>query len=215
MLPCLAIAISPVGGPPRADDRSIELFRYHCSNQLGRRDVTLFANGTVRLRQGRWDDQHLYLDELLQEELASYVGRLRAIQASADPLQAELPGRGPEGDWVEDCEIELALPAGAPEKWEFSTYDVPPLVVAHLVQLAEDLASYTRPPVPPERVPADYTPRRGDVLRAADGGRFRVVAVTTDGLAVELEGLDAPLRIFVPVDEITASFSALEEPAER
>lgn len=195
----------------RADDRSTELFLYRCSNQLGRRDVTLFANGTVRLRQGLWEDQQLYLDELLPEQLSSYIARFRRIQKTADALQTQFPGSAPQGDWVEQCEIRLALPDAPAEEWEFSTYQVTPLVVSNLVQLAEDLASYTKPPAAPDRVPGDYEPRRGDILRAFEGGRFRVLGLTTDRRAVELEGLDSPLRIYVSVDEIGTTFQALDE----
>ncbi len=197
--------------PLSADDRSTELLRYSCSNSLGRRDITLFANGTVRVREGSWEDQKLYLDELLPEELASTIGQLGEIQTSADPIQTEFPRSAPSGDWVDQCEILLALPSAASESWSFSNLQVPPLAVGQLVQLAEDLASYTRTPMPEQRVlPLNYKPRRGDILRELEGGRFKVIDLTTDGLGVELEGLDSPLRIFVPIAEIAESFRTLE-----
>ena len=37
----------------RADDRSTEVLRYDCVTELARREMTLFANGTIRLRKGQ------------------------------------------------------------------------------------------------------------------------------------------------------------------
>lgn len=211
----LGLVLGSAPGSVRADDRSTEFFRYLCSNELGRRDITLFANGTVRLRQGRWETQELYLDELLPEELSDYVAQLRDIQKAASRPQTDLLRSAPQGDWVEQCEIHLALPESEPLQWHFSTLEVPPLVVSHLVQLAEDLSSYTKAPASVDRVPGDYEPRRGDVMVAVDGGRFRVIGLTTDGRAVEFEGLDAPLRLFVPIDELGRSFQTLEKRGGR
>ncbi|MEM7584921.1 MAG: hypothetical protein AAF560_16125 [Acidobacteriota bacterium] len=240
--------------PVAADDRSTEVLRYACSNQLGRRDITLFANGTVRLRQGLWDDQEMRLDELLSEELSSYLNRLRQLHHSADllatgtlrrgelhqgvgaraaqkrgdqqpgfsqPLEPSSTSQtwGPQGEWVDDCEIVLDLPGDLPgeelQSWRFTALDVPPLAVTRLIQIAEDLADFTRPPSSIDRVPADYRPQRGDLLQAADGQRFRVLALTVDGRGVELEGVDSPMRIFVGLDELPNAFSSVEELERR
>ena len=203
------------GGPLAADARSTELMRYECKNELGRRDVTLFANGTVRLRQGLWEEQELYLDELLHEELASYLTRLREVVDSADERTTDLVANVPAGSWVDACEIRLALPGRSPATWEFSAYEVPPLVVAGLVHIAEDLAEFTRPLVDSDRLPADYEPRPGDVLRSIEGERFRVVNLTLDRRGVELEGLEVPLRIFVPLDQLGEAFASLEKQGGR
>ncbi len=210
----VAVGILVLGPPAAADDRGTELMRYHCSSSLGRRDVTLFANGTVRLRQGPWNEQELYLDELLREELASYVERLRDVRSSALVASAETSANGVSGDWVEDCEIRLALPGAEPASYSFSAFDVPPLVVAGLIHVAEDLAEYTRPPDLSERLPEGYRPQPGDVLINAEGRRFRVVAPTGDGLAVELVEIGSPVMIFVAIEELGDMFS-LEEAEVR
>ncbi len=203
-----------------ADNRSTELFRYTCSNRLARRDVTLFANGTVRLREGLWEEQDLLLDELLPEELQATLTQLHRLLISADPLavgsiHGNSPTGGPQGDWVEDCEIILELPDEPSQSWQFTPLDIPPLVVSNLIQVAEDLADYTRPPAVAERVPADYRPQRGDVLVMADGERYRVLALTVDKRGVELEGIDSPLRIFVALDELANSFASVGEQGRR
>ena len=201
--------------PLAADARSTELLRYECSNELGRRDVTLFANGTVRLREGLWENQALYLDELLSEELASYLARFEEVLASADRRTTDLAVNVPSGSWVDACEIRLALPGREPVAYDFSAWEVPPLVVAGLVHVAEDLAEFTRPVAAASRLPADYEPRPGDVLRSVEGERFRVVNLTIDGRGLELEGVEVPLRIFVALDQLGEAFAALEKQGGR
>ncbi len=208
-----ALTLGPL--PLAADDRSTELLHYGCSSALSRRDVTLFANGTVRLRQGPLDAQELYLDELLPEELGSYIAQLRAIQAAAVTSAVDLPANAPSGEWVEGCEIRLALPGAKPATYATSAYEIPLLVVTNLIHVAEDLAEFTRPPELAERLPRGYRPRPGDVLRNAEGGRFRVVDLTSDELGVELEELGSPVMILVPLAELGEIFPVLEEPGDR
>jgi hypothetical protein len=194
--------------PAPADDRSTEVLRYECSNDLGRRDLTLFANGTVRLRQGLWQSQEMTLDELTPEELSSYLRELEKISsrlAADESLPAEIVG----GGWVEKCEIRLALPGAEVWSHAFSPYEIPPLAVVNLIHVAEDLAGFTRPLAPPQRLPADYRPQLGDVLRTAEGERFEVVRFTLDRRGVELEGLDAPVQIFVALDDLDEAFAGL------
>ncbi len=211
----IAMSVALSGSPAAADDRSTELMRYQCSSSLGRRDITLFANGTVRLRQGLWDAQELYLDELLREELASYVKKLRDIQSSTASSPTDLVPNAMSGKWIEHCEIQLSLPGAESTTYAFSAYDIPSLVVAGLIHVAEDLAAYTRPPDRPERLPKGYLPRPGHILRAADGGRFQVMGLTGDGLGVELVELESPVMIFVSIEELGDMFVALEEPGRR
>lgn len=215
LLAVLAVVLVAEAAPLAADARSTEVLRYECSNELGRRDVTLFANGTVRLRQGLWEAQELYLDELLREELASYLSRLGEVVESADRRTIDLSARSPAGSWVDACEIRLALPGREPVAYDFSAYEVTPLAVASLIHIAEDLAEFTRPVVGADRLPARYKPRPGDILLSVEGERFRVVDLTTDASGVELEGLDVPLRIFVSLDELGEAFASLEKQGVR
>src|SRR5215217_1069964 len=75
----LALALLPVPLPaaPPASDRSTEVVRLECASDLGRREVTLFGNGTVRLREGlRGKEEALGLAELDPAELAGALARL-------------------------------------------------------------------------------------------------------------------------------------------
>lgn len=192
-----------------ADDRSTVRFEYVCKSDLGGRDVTLFANGTVRLREGLWDQRELYLDELLPEELSSVLWRLEDIHRGADQQSTSLPTVVATGRWVESCEIRLALPEAEEWSYRFSDYEVRPLEISSLIQVAEDLAENTRPLTARDRIPPGYQPRRGDVLKTAEGERFQVVGPTTDGRGVELAGLDSPVQIFVALAELGEAFDAL------
>ena len=57
-------------------DRTTEVFRYACGNELGRRDLTLFGNGTVRFRQWTEGAMAMRLGELDPERLAIVIARL-------------------------------------------------------------------------------------------------------------------------------------------
>ena len=116
---------------------------------------------------------------------------------------------------MESCRLRLALSGAEAVTYAFSAYEVPPLVVAGLVHVAEDLADFTRLPAPAERLPAGYRPRSGDVLRNARGERYRVVDLTSDELGVELEEIGSPVMIVVPVAEIRDFFVTLEASGGR
>lgn len=193
-----------------ADDRSTELFDYRCENELGRLAVTLFANGTVRVKEGPRDDETMTLGELGPERLAGYVARLAAL----DPTDLGEPAEDPpglSGPWTERCTLRLSLADRPVEVHRFGRFDAPPLRVAQLVQIADDLAEETSAVTGPRpRLPDGYEPRSGDVLRDAAGRRFRVVDYTADERGLELDALDQPVRIVVAVEQLPELFVAVE-----
>jgi hypothetical protein len=120
-----------------------------------------------------------------------------------------------EGRWVERCEVRLALPDAAEWSYRFSAYEVAPLELGSLIQVADDLAENAKPVASRDEIRAGYRPAPGDVLRTAEGQRFRVVRKTSDGRGLELQGLDSPLSIFVPFDAIGEAFAVLETSDEE
>src|SRR4029079_14992464 len=85
----VAVAAAAFGAPSdaggtagRVSDRSRELLDYRCANSLGVRQVTLFANGTVRVREGLGKEPKMRLGELGPVELAGYLRRLAAEDIS-------------------------------------------------------------------------------------------------------------------------------------
>ncbi|MEM8994963.1 MAG: hypothetical protein AAGF23_09255 [Acidobacteriota bacterium] len=204
------------------DLRSVERFRWECRNEISRRDVTLFGNGTVRLRRGPRGRQDLQLDELERELLLEYLSRLARIQRSR-ALRHDVAGGQDfgqvDGELGEACLIQLRLPDLPPVSLTAPRLEVPQLGLAQLIAVADELAAFTRPLAVPERVAASYDPKPGDRLKRRDGFVYRVVGLTGDGAGVELEGLQEPIRVFYRVEDLPTLFERFEgewdgEPAE-
>jgi hypothetical protein len=185
------------------DLRSLVVLRYECASELGRREVTLFGNGTVRLFDGPPEEEEMDLGELGPDALEGVLARIEGEDLSEAP--AAYPDV--EGDWVERCVLELPLRAGkGPSTFRFSGYSSLPLELSRVVSVAKELGEVAEG----ERgigLPRDYEPSPGDVLRRKeDDARFRVVAFTIDGKGVELEGLDVPLTLYLPPDALGEVF---------
>ncbi len=187
---------------PRAGDRSRELLDYRCANDLGVLQVTLFANGTVRRREGPIKAPRMSLGELGPVEVEGYLRRLAAEDLSAvDDTPASA-----EGAWVERCTLRLALDDRPPRELTFSRFDSLPLPVATLVRVADELGGQTRVV---SELPAAYRARVGDVLRRADGVLFEVVGFTSDGHGLEMQGVEQPLTLYVRPEDVPGLFEAL------
>jgi hypothetical protein len=196
LLPCAA----------RADDRSTEILRYECRTDSSRRETTLFANGTIRLRRGKIGNEFMGLAELGRDALEGYVNRL----AKEDLTNVTSPVPGPGGAWVERCTLRLQLPGKELQSFEFGPFDPLQLNFAHVLQIAKELEKKVTVVKDKDELPADYDPRPGDVLkRIGDGLRFRIIAFTGDNKGIELEGLDQPLEIYINRNEIRKKFTVL------
>lgn len=196
--------------PARAeDDRSTEILRYDCLTDTTRREVTLFANGTIRLRDGVIRHEWMGLAELGPDELTGYLNRL----AGEDLSQDRSPERGVEGNWIERCELKLQLPGKPTQSYRFGHYDPLPLNLSRVVRIVKELeekVQVLRDAEGKQELPVDYEPRPGDVLkRLGDDALFRIVAFTGDGKGVELQGVDLPLQMFVLKEQMRQSFTAV------
>lgn len=210
-VPVLEDSVEFEGGLRNPKDlRSTEWLKYTCSNSLGRRDVTLFANGTVRLREGLWESQQVYLHELAPPELRLERQLLGSVFDATSTPRQQLSFGGVDGEWIEHCDIVLELPNAKPFHYKFGQFEMPPLEVSRLVQISEDLASLTRPLDPVQRLSPTYEPKRGDTLVDGDGERFRIIGLTSDGRGVEVESLSVPMRILHPIDMLPSLFVAYE-----
>lgn len=191
------------------DDRSTEILRYDCLTDATRREVTLFANGTIRLRDGVIRHEWMGLAELGPDELTAYLNRLTGEDLSQD----RSPERGVEGNWIERCELKLQLPGKPSQSYRFGHYDPLPLNLSRVVRIVKELEEkiqVLREAEGKQELPVDYEPRPGDVLkRLEDGALFRIVAFTGDSKGVELQGVDLPLQMFVPKDQMRQSFTAV------
>jgi hypothetical protein len=116
--------------------------------------------------------------------------------------------RGVEGEWVERCTLDLALPGRPARRFAFGRYDPLPLPLGQVLRVVDDLAAGLSPR-PATELPPGYRPRRGDLLRRIDGAVYRVAGYTADGKGVELTGVDQPLTLYVPRDALRQEFVEL------
>jgi hypothetical protein len=205
----LLLPIPAAAGAP--DPRSVEVFDLDCGSPLGRREITLFANGTVRRREGEPGKEEMGLAELSPDELEGAKRRL----AEENLGEIDTLPRGVEGDWVERCALRLAL-AGRPARtFRFGRYDILPLPLSRVLRVVEDVAAKVADVKGREHLPEGYDPQPGDRLKRTDGQLFEVVAFTADNKGVELWGVDQPLALYVLRAEMAREFVALVARARR
>ncbi len=203
------IALCGMSSVTRAENiRSGEVIRRDCKNTVGHAEVTLFENGTLRLRQSLNEDERFELAELNPNQLQGFVNRIR------DEDMSEVdPGGYPQmgGDLVEVCEIYLGLDRAKTTTYRFGRFDSLPLNLARLNGIIDDMLQYIEDNAPSMGLPPDYMPKRGDVLARADGALFEIVGLTSDKRGVELIGVDQPLVIFIALESIRGTFVSLEK----
>jgi hypothetical protein len=200
----LALALSP-GAEKSEDPRSRVVVREDCVSTIGRREVTLFANGTVRLREGPPGQEAMRLGEVGAEEVAAFERRMSETDLSETEAREEAPG----GTWVETCVLELELAAGGLRRFSFGRYASHSLALSTVLAVVRDIEAVAETSARASDLPVRYEPRPGDLLERTDGLRFEVVAFTADGLGVELSSPDQPLTIYVPRDDLRRFFVRL------
>lgn len=188
-----------------------EVFRLDCANQHYRREVTLFGNGTIRVREGYASAPEMWLGELDVESTRALIARLM------EPDLEEVPAtsRTVVGEWVETCRYEIELTPGEPQAFEFQRLDALALPLQKSLSVAITalgMIDRTRPSNTRGKLSSDFVPERGDVLVAIDGRRFRVSGFTTDRTGVELVGVEQPVVLFAPVADLHSMFLSREPP---
>ncbi len=195
--------------PAEQDLRTIERLSLACESELARRDLTLFANGTVRVREERGEERQLRLAELGPDELDAYLRRL----AAEDLSETDARTSAPSGPWVERCELRLALPEKPERVFRLDRFASVSLALSRVRAIIEELEQRAKADL--RGLPGGYQPQHGDVLERRDGVRFRVVGFTTDKKGVELVGVDQPFLIYVAVDNLSGEFIGLVVEGER
>ncbi len=200
----LAAACLGLGGARAilAVDPAVELLRRDCSSELGRNEVTLFGNGTIRWREWREAKSTMRLAELGRDEVEGYLRRLAAYDLTQ--IQ-ESPG-GVAGAWMERCELTVSLPGAAKRSFRYGRLDTHPLALADLLRIAEELAARAQQSPVAGGLPSDYVPRYGDLLLRVDDIEFEVVGRTADGHGIELRGKVQPLSMYLTLDELRRQF---------
>lgn len=202
----------PNPSPPTAAPAIRQVLRLDCASSLGRRDVALFSDGVIRLREGPPGEERLTLYDLDPDRLQGFLARLAE---ETPPDTGDLSTRGPGGGWVESCRLMLDLAGRERVEFSFARYDALSLARARLVSIARELGRIAEEALDATALPPGYEPQPGDVLKRRDGVRFRVVRPTGDGSGVELQGIDQPLTVYIPVGAIRGEFVALVSREDR
>lgn len=201
----LAGSASAATADPRApvDLRSFELVREACQSELGVRELTLFANGTLRLREGPADDLEMWLAEMGPDDVEAFERRIAEIDLS----ETEPSYGGPTGDWVESCRLTLTdRNGGAERELRYGRYATGDLALDNLRKVVGDLLELARRRPATEGYPAEYEPAFGDRLKRADDVEFVVVGRTSDGRGVELQSEDGLLTVIVAIEDLRTLF---------
>lgn len=201
----LVACLTWLGASEPVDPRSKVLVRRDCLGEAGHADVTLFANGTIRLREGEKPEETMRLAELPLDVLRDYVNRLEEIDLSE--TDAGLPDT--ELRWIGRCEIEVGSGEGEPKVFQYGRLESTSLALSRVNGIVNELIVEAEERTPKGHLPRDYTPRAGDVLVRMDGSRFKVIAYTSDKKGIELQGIDQPLTIYVHVDDMDEWFIEL------
>lgn len=200
----LVFALLLQAAPP-VDPRSVEVIRERCSGGLATRDVTLFLNGTIRLREGPPGQEKLLLRELGPSD----VDRLIADLAAIDFDETESNQDAPQGAWTELCRLDLTLPGRPPVQLGYGRLDTGTLALDRVRRIVETLAGEARLGPGGSGFPAGYQPAIGDVVERDDGLVFAIVGFTSDEKGVELSGTEFPLTLYVARDDLGRTFRRL------
>jgi len=205
----LAAAVAFAAGAHAAaveDPRSLELLRFDCTTGVVRSEVTLFANGTLRLREGDVGEEAMQLAELAPDVREGYLRRLQQESLGGDLA----PPPGVDGLWTEQCVLTLDVPDGPAGTASVGAFDSMSLPLSRLVTIARELVALARVQTYVAGIPTGYVPREGDVLIHHDGSRYLIQGWTSDGRGIEVVGLDQPLTIYVAVEELSQQFLSVE-----
>ena len=192
---------------PPVDRRSHELVRLGCASGTLSRELTLFANGTVRIRDKGGPNPGMRLAELNENELDGFRARLEEIDLSETSSRT----RGPSGETLEQCLLRLELTSGQIDEYRFPRIAVLSLSLGRLLAVLDDLTLLAEQRYRLSTgLPISYQPRTGDVLVKSDGSRYRIVRVTAEGAGVEIIALESPLVLYLPTDGVRGEFVAIE-----
>jgi len=212
LLASCALALAGVGAAEQRspDPRATILFRQDCGNRLERVELTLFENGTVRLREGAPGSERMTLRELGQGEVEAIRSQLWGV----DWEQVGVESASPDSEWSVRCRLQVLAPDLALRSVDYLPLDTASLELERLRQLAARLLEESRERARASRIPSSYEPRIGDRLERTDGVLFEIDGETSDGGAYELTGVEQPYTIYVPKAEIRETFVRVVSRAE-
>lgn len=201
----------PSEAPEISRSRTLERVNWRCESDLLHSELTLFANGTLRLRHSPGTAERLVeptspLDWRVRDGRSRPSGSdglndadrptmwLRELRPDvmdayvrrlSEPSRAETPTRTATvtGDWLADCALRLELPGREPEIYSFGARDVLSLDLERTVGIVRELERlFHDDPRPPEGIR-----ELAHDYRAERGD----VLLRHDGVVFEVQGFTA------------------------
>jgi len=185
---------------------STEVFRYRCESEISMEEVTLFGNGTLRLRQGKPENRSMLLLELTPDRRDALVARIARLNVE----EAVAFGGQLEGDWVDQCSLVLDSYGDEPSRFSFHRLDSLSLGLQTAVNLGRELMEMVRKEALFEGLPSGYEPRIGDYLRRWDGEVFEVVGFTNGDVGVEVMSTSQPIGFYIAIKDLRSVFVGIE-----
>jgi hypothetical protein len=186
--------------------KSTELVDHRCVGELAEDDLTLFANGTVRLRERVGERETMLLAELERSEIDGFVARLLEVDLS----EAESLRSGITGEWISQCGLTLSLPDRPAVFFRYGRFDALPHALETVRAVLTEVETLARTRAVHGALPESYEPKPGDFVRRGDGELFEVIALTSDGKGVELNGINQPVTIYVALADFRSVFVSKE-----
>jgi hypothetical protein len=186
--------------------KSTELVDHRCVGELAEDDLTLFANGTVRLRERVGERETMLLAELERSEIDGFVARLLEVDLS----EAESLRSGITGEWISQCGLTLSLPDRPAVFFRYGRFDALPNALETVRVVLTEVETLARTRAVHGALPESYEPKPGDFVRRGDGELFEVIALTSDGKGVELNGINQPVTIYVALADFRSVFVSKE-----
>jgi hypothetical protein len=199
--------LAPAVSAAEPSAKTTELADHRCVGELAEDQLTLFANGTVRVRERVAERSTMLLAELERDELDGFVARLLDLDFS----EAESLRSGITGEWISQCGLALALPDRPSFFFRYGRFDVLPYALETARSILSELEALARTRAAHGALPKDYEPQPGDFVRRTDGELFEVVGATADGQGIELIGINQPVTIYVALADFREVFVAKEE----
>ncbi len=189
-------------------DRSTLLLDYECHRSNSETRLTLFGNGTLRLKETPPGlAERMFLHDLLAEQLEGFRNRLEAVDLrEIESLALHLRR---DGELTETCSIELNRREGQ-VRFSYQVQDALPLGIDNVLFVVRDLLD-VMDESGRSNVPKEYEPEVGDILERKDGNHFRVVGLSTLMEGIELQGVDQPMVLYLQRKELRGEFVRVVE----